>query len=112
MGLASDIRDAYVFLTRTYRDDDKLFMFGFSRGAYTVRAVASLLHMYGLIRPDNEPLVPYATRMLRVLRPGPGLQGRDDQDRVQALVRRRVGHRVVGRLGRESAEAALRHEQS
>src|SRR5262245_22229779 len=63
-GLANDIRDAYVFLTRTYREGDRVFLFGFSRGAFTVRAVASLLHMYGLIRPDNEPLVPYAIRML------------------------------------------------
>lgn len=63
-GLEDDVRDAYVFLMRNYRPDDKVFLFGFSRGAYTVRAVASLLHMYGLIRPDNEPLVPYAIRML------------------------------------------------
>lgn len=63
-GLSNDIRDAYVFLMREYRQGDKLFLFGFSRGAYTVRALASLLHMYGLIRAGNEPLVPYAIRML------------------------------------------------
>lgn len=39
-------------------------MFGFSRGAYTVRSLAAVLRMYGLIRPGNEPLVPYAIRML------------------------------------------------
>ncbi len=63
-GLANDIRDTYVFLMQNYCEGDKVFLFGFSRGAYTVRAVASLLHMYGLIRPGNEPLVPYAIRML------------------------------------------------
>jgi uncharacterized protein (DUF2235 family) len=63
-GLASDIRDAYVFVMNNFRDGDQLFIFGFSRGAYTARAVASLLHMYGLIRPGNEPLVPYAIRMM------------------------------------------------
>ena len=63
-GLANDIRDAYVFLMNQYQPGDRVFMFGFSRGAYTVRAVASLLHMYGLIRAGNEPLVPYAIRML------------------------------------------------
>jgi len=63
-GLANDIRDAYVFLMRNFESGDKVFLFGFSRGAYTVRAVASLLHMYGLIPPGNEPLVPYAIRML------------------------------------------------
>lgn len=63
-GLADDIRDAYVFLMKNYEPEDHVFFFGFSRGAYTVRAVASLLKMYGLIRRNNEPLVPYATRLL------------------------------------------------
>lgn len=63
-GLCNDIRDAYVFLMQTFREGDRLFLFGFSRGAYTVRAVASLLRMYGLIRPGNEPLVPYAIRLM------------------------------------------------
>lgn len=63
-GLASDIRDAYVFLMKNHEPGDRIFLFGFSRGAYTVRAVASLLKMYGLIQKDNESLVPYATRLL------------------------------------------------
>jgi uncharacterized protein (DUF2235 family) len=66
-GLRNDIRDAYVFLMQSYMPGDKIFLFGFSRGAYTVRAVASLLHMYGLIRQGNEPLVPYAIRMLMAI---------------------------------------------
>jgi uncharacterized protein (DUF2235 family) len=69
-GLADDIRDAYVFLMDRYQPGDRVFLFGFSRGAYTVRAVASLLHMYGLIRPGNEALVPYAIRMLMSLKRG------------------------------------------
>ena len=63
-GLENDIRDLYVFLMRYYQQGDKLYLFGFSRGAYTVRAVAALLHMYGLIREGHESLVPYAIRML------------------------------------------------
>jgi uncharacterized protein (DUF2235 family) len=66
-GLANDIRDAYVFLMQYYEPDDRLFLFGFSRGAYTVRAVASLLKMYGLIRRGNEALVPYAIRMMNAV---------------------------------------------
>jgi uncharacterized protein (DUF2235 family) len=63
-GLANDIRDAYTFLMQAYEPDDRVFFFGFSRGAYTVRAVASLLRMYGLIRPGNAALVPYAIRLM------------------------------------------------
>ena len=67
-GLENDIRDAYVFLMQTYQPDDRIFLFGFSRGAFTVRAVASLIRMYGMIRKGNEALVPYAIRMLMGIR--------------------------------------------
>ncbi len=63
-GLKEDVRDAYVFLMQHYEPGDRVFLFGFSRGAYTARVVAGMLHMFGLIRPGNEPLVPYAVRML------------------------------------------------
>jgi uncharacterized protein (DUF2235 family) len=63
-GLESDVRDAYVFLMNNFEADDRVFLFGFSRGSYTVRVVASLLHMYGLLPPGSEPLVPYAIRMM------------------------------------------------
>ncbi|MBP2315327.1 DUF2235 domain-containing protein [Azospirillum soli] len=63
-GLDRDVRDAYTFIADTFEDGDKLFLFGFSRGAYTVRAVAALLYMYGLIPKGNAPLVPYAVRMM------------------------------------------------
>ncbi len=63
-GLETDVRDAYVFLMQQYRPGDRIFLFGFSRGAFTIRVVASLVKMYGILRPGNEPLVPYAIRML------------------------------------------------
>ena len=66
--LANDIREAYVFLMQTYQPEDRVFLFGFSRGAYTVRAVASLLRLYGLLRPGNEALVPYAIRMMLAIK--------------------------------------------
>jgi uncharacterized protein (DUF2235 family) len=63
-GLSADIRDAYLYLINNFAPGDRIFLFGFSRGAYTARAVASLLRMYGLLGKGNEPLVPYALRML------------------------------------------------
>src|SRR4029077_15324140 len=63
-GLEADVRDAYVFLMNHFEPEDRLFLFGFSRGAYTVRVVAALLHMYGLLPRGNEALVPYAIRMM------------------------------------------------
>jgi uncharacterized protein (DUF2235 family) len=63
-GLENDICDVYVFLMSSFQPGDLIFLFGFSRGAFTVRSVASLIRMYGMIRNGNEPLVPYAIRML------------------------------------------------
>jgi uncharacterized protein (DUF2235 family) len=63
-GLFSDVRNVYVYLMNQYAVGDRIFLFGYSRGAYVVRAVAALIHAYGLIPPDNEPLVPYAVRSL------------------------------------------------
>ncbi len=88
-GLEYDIRDAYIFLMRTYQPGDKIYMFGFSRGAYTVRSVAALLHAYGLARHDNETLVPYAIRMMMAIQRAnnlpPGHPSQDDFEKYSTL---------------------------
>jgi uncharacterized protein (DUF2235 family) len=63
-GLKADVRDVYTFIIDHYRPGDRIFLFGFSRGAYTARAVAALLNGYGLIGPGNAALIPYALRLL------------------------------------------------
>lgn len=64
-GLADNIGDAYIYLMGTYQPGDSVYLFGFSRGAYTARALAAMLFMYGLLRPGNEGLVRYITRLFR-----------------------------------------------
>ena len=59
-GLFDNISDAYKFLIVNYEPGDKIFLFGFSRGAYTARAVAAVLHSVGLLHPHTECLLPYA----------------------------------------------------
>ena len=80
-GLATDIRDAYRFLMERFEPEDKVFLFGFSRGAYTVRAVASLLRMYGLIQRGNESLAPYAIRMMMGIN-----RARKDEEKEQEAI--------------------------
>jgi hypothetical protein len=41
----SDILGAYDFISRHHEEDDAIFLFGLSRGAYTVRAVAGFIHI-------------------------------------------------------------------
>lgn len=71
-GLKDDLRDAYCYIMEYWRPGDRIFMFGFSRGAYTVRALASLIRMYGLAMAGNAPLVPYAVQMMWKANDGTG----------------------------------------
>ena len=59
-GLGVHIQDAYRFLMETYREGDKICLFGFSRGAYTARCVAGMLHKVGLLPAHNSAQVPFA----------------------------------------------------
>jgi uncharacterized protein (DUF2235 family) len=65
--LQDDIVDAFRFLMDNYRNGDRVYIFGFSRGAYTARVVSAMLHLYGLPMQGNDPLVPYAVEMLWAL---------------------------------------------
>ncbi len=62
IGLAGKITGGYRYLMENWRPGDRVFIFGFSRGAYTARALASLLHMYGLLPAGNQNLLPYLMR--------------------------------------------------
>lgn len=59
-GLKANLAEAYVYLMHHYEPGDRIHLFGFSRGAYTARALAGLLKSVGLLRPGSENLVPYA----------------------------------------------------
>lgn len=56
MGLSKNVREAYRAIADVYEEDDKVFLFGFSRGAYTVRSLGGLLYKCGLLRrcPDVD----------------------------------------------------------
>jgi uncharacterized protein (DUF2235 family) len=55
-GLDDNVLAAYEFLVNTYEDGDRIYLFGFSRGAYTVRVLAGLIHKVGLIWPQQANL--------------------------------------------------------
>jgi uncharacterized protein (DUF2235 family) len=65
MGLSRNIRNAYQFLADTYRDGDRIFLFGFSRGAYTARSLAGLIHNCGILRYDHRDRVDEAFAFYR-----------------------------------------------
>jgi uncharacterized protein (DUF2235 family) len=59
-GLGLHIRDAYHFLMHTYKEGDKICIFGFSRGAYTALCLAGMIHKVGLLPPRNIQQIPFA----------------------------------------------------
>ena len=72
-GLDANVKDAYRFLVENYdpggEDDagnkipaDEIYLFGFSRGAYSVRVLAGFLHAFGLLQKRNLNLLDYAYR--------------------------------------------------
>lgn len=52
-GLSHNIRSCYRFLAMNYEKGDQLFLFGFSRGAYTARSLAGLIRNCGILREEN-----------------------------------------------------------
>jgi uncharacterized protein (DUF2235 family) len=55
-GLDDNVLAAYRFLAHNWQDGDRIYLFGFSRGAYTVRVLAGLIHKVGLITPEQSNL--------------------------------------------------------
>ncbi|KAJ5159254.1 uncharacterized protein N7500_008905 [Penicillium coprophilum] len=49
----------YRFLMRHYQSGAKVYIFGFSRGAYTARFLNEMIDYVGLLGPDNEEVVPF-----------------------------------------------------
>jgi len=56
-GISHNLRDAYNFLVMNYTPGDELYLFGFSRGAYTARSLAGLIRNVGILRPERAHLV-------------------------------------------------------
>lgn len=62
-GLSNSIMSAYLWLAENYREADDIVLFGYSRGAYTVRSLAGMLRYCGLLKFSEES---HAERWSRV----------------------------------------------
>jgi len=62
-GLQKNVNDAYGYLMEVYEEGDRLYLFGFSRGAFTARSLAGMLYKCGLLHPDNDNLIEYASKL-------------------------------------------------
>ncbi len=52
-GINRQIRRMYGFLASRYRPGDRIFLFGYSRGAYAVRSLAGMIDAVGLLKAEH-----------------------------------------------------------
>ncbi|KAI0046388.1 hypothetical protein FA95DRAFT_1679826, partial [Auriscalpium vulgare] len=54
------VLSAYQWLSENYQEGDKIFLFGFSRGAYQARVIAGMIEKVGLLHKGNNNQIPFA----------------------------------------------------
>jgi uncharacterized protein (DUF2235 family) len=64
-GLEANINDAYRFLLANYEPGDAIYIFGFSRGAYTARSIAGMIRRCGILLRENVKKYPQAKDLYR-----------------------------------------------
>ncbi|NBB31597.1 DUF2235 domain-containing protein [Cellulophaga sp. BC115SP] len=57
--LHENVLDAYEFLMNIYQRGDNIYLFGFSRGAYSVRMLCGMIEMFGLLYSGNRNHIKY-----------------------------------------------------
>jgi uncharacterized protein (DUF2235 family) len=64
-GLGKNVLEAYTYIVKNYAPQDQIYLFGFSRGAYTVRSLGGLIRNSGVLRRENLTLVDAAYDLYR-----------------------------------------------
>ncbi|WP_297896252.1 DUF2235 domain-containing protein [Shewanella sp.] len=59
-GLHKNIMDGYRYLVQNYSPGDEIYLFGFSRGAYTVRCLCGLINNCGILKRPDARLIQQA----------------------------------------------------
>ena len=96
-GIVRNMVDCYAFIINHYEPGDRVFLIGFSRGAYTVRSLANLLMLCGVpTKAPGGPLMRYRTQV--------------DDIAMEAVTmvleaRRRLSSRAIRRRARRAGQA-------
>jgi len=83
-GLNENIKEAYARLCDQYEAGDEIFIFGFSRGAYTARSLAGMIRKCGIIADPTPEAVEEAFALYRM----PGIENHPDALHVMQKRRR------------------------
>lgn len=108
-GLHANVLHAYSFLCQNYRDGDRLYFFGYSRGAYTARVLAGFINDFGLVAPHELHLIgPVFQAWRKLRRDGPNEQFAPLRISEQFFHLRRVPIRFLGLWDTVSSMIRLR----
>jgi uncharacterized protein (DUF2235 family) len=66
MGISQNIKECYRFIFDEFNAGDRVFLFGFSRGAATVRSLSSFIHLFGILPKSRPELIDQAYRIYRI----------------------------------------------
>ena len=65
LGISENILECYEFLFKNFRSGDHIFLFGFSRGATTVRSLSGFIHMFGILPSSRPELIKRAYKIYK-----------------------------------------------
>jgi len=65
MGISKNIRECYEFIFENYQAGDNIFLFGFSRGATTVRSLSGFIHLFGILPKSRPELIKQAYKIYK-----------------------------------------------
>lgn len=65
-GISRNIRECYEFIFENYNAGDKIHLFGFSRGATTVRSLSGFIHMFGILPKSRPELIERAFKIYKI----------------------------------------------
>ena len=110
-GVYDNIGEGYRFLMRHVdeRIDDRIFCFGFSRGAFTARAIVGMVNLFGILRPEHEELIP---TLVRIYFSQPPIEEQAEGRKHWRRWLARFVHRGFARPGQEGARGAQGGEEA
>jgi hypothetical protein len=86
-GIYDNIAQGYLFLVNNYRPTDDIFLFGFSRGAFTARSVGGMVARFGLLRPEHAGMIDTLLHLYFSDGAQPGHRRADGLDRLATQVK-------------------------
>lgn len=66
MGIKKNICDCYEFIFDNYEAGDQIYLFGFSRGATTVRSLSGFIHLFGILPKSRPELIKRAYSIYKI----------------------------------------------